>query len=67
MKDLLLQERGYLVLRVLADDVLQRLDRVIDALLRVLASHSSCVQSRNSFLRLPLPPLAFPSHTPATN
>ena len=40
MKDLLLQERGFLVLRFLADDVLQRLDRVLDTLLRVLASHS---------------------------
>ncbi len=36
MKDLLLQERGYLVLRFLAEDVLQRLDRVLDTILRLL-------------------------------
>jgi superfamily II DNA or RNA helicase/very-short-patch-repair endonuclease len=37
MKDLLLQEQGYCVLRFLADDVVQRLDRVLDTVLRVIA------------------------------
>jgi len=36
-KDLLLQEHGYLVLRFLAEDVGQRLDGVLDAILRTLS------------------------------
>lgn len=46
MKDLLLQEHGYLVLRFLAEDVLQRLDRVLDTLLRLLRSRT--MNSHNS-------------------
>jgi len=37
-KDLLLQEHGYVVLRFLAEDVSKQLDRVLDAILRVLAN-----------------------------
>jgi very-short-patch-repair endonuclease len=37
MKDILLQEQGYRVLRFLAGDVVQRLDRVLDTVLRVIA------------------------------
>jgi very-short-patch-repair endonuclease len=37
MKDILLQEQGYRVLRFLAEDVVQRLDRVLDTVLRVIA------------------------------
>ena len=37
MKDILLQEQGYIVLRFLAEDVVQRLDRVLDTVLRVIA------------------------------
>jgi very-short-patch-repair endonuclease len=37
MKDYLLQEHGYWVIRFLAEDVVQRLDRVLDTVLRVLA------------------------------
>ena len=36
-KDVLLQENGYFVLRFLAEDVGQRLDAVLDAILRTLA------------------------------
>jgi very-short-patch-repair endonuclease len=36
-KDLLLQENGYFVLRFLAEDVGQRLDIVLDAILRALS------------------------------
>jgi superfamily II DNA or RNA helicase len=36
-KDALLQEHGYFVLRFLAEDVGKRLDKVLDAILRVLA------------------------------
>jgi very-short-patch-repair endonuclease len=36
-KDVLLQEHGYFVLRVLAADVAQNLDRTLDAILRALA------------------------------
>ena len=36
-KDALLQENGYFVLRFLAEDVGKHLDRVLDAILRVLA------------------------------
>jgi very-short-patch-repair endonuclease len=39
-KDVLLQERGYFVLRFLAEDVGARLDRVLDAILRALAHRS---------------------------
>lgn len=46
MKDLLLQEHGYFVLRFLAEDVLQRLDRVLDTLLRLLRSRT--MNSHNS-------------------
>jgi hypothetical protein len=38
-KDLLLQEHGYTVLRFLASDVSQRLDVVLDTILRVLYRH----------------------------
>ncbi|MBM4164821.1 MAG: DUF559 domain-containing protein [Lentisphaerae bacterium] len=41
MKDILLQEHGYLVLRVLAEDVVQRLDRVLDTVLRIIARRKS--------------------------
>ena len=46
-KDALLQEHGYFVLRFLAQDVGQRLDAVLDAVLRVLSHlkrerHSGC-------------------------
>lgn len=37
LKDALLQENGYFVLRFLAEDVGKHLDRVLDAILRVLA------------------------------
>jgi len=36
-KDQLLQEQGWFVLRFLAEDVLQKLDRVLDTLLRLIA------------------------------
>jgi very-short-patch-repair endonuclease len=36
-KDTLLQENGYFVLRFLADDVGKHLDRVLDAVMRVLS------------------------------
>ena len=36
-KDALLQEHGYFVLRFLVEDVGKRLDKVLDAILRVLA------------------------------
>ena len=36
-KDVLLQERGYFVLRFLAEDVGAKLDTVLDTILRVLA------------------------------
>jgi len=36
-KDALLQEHGYHVLRFLAEDLSQQLDRVLDAVLRALA------------------------------
>jgi very-short-patch-repair endonuclease len=36
-KDVALQERGYLVLRFLAEDVGRRLDEVLEAVLRALA------------------------------
>jgi very-short-patch-repair endonuclease len=36
-KDVLLQENGYFVLRFLAEDVGQRLDMVLDAIIRALA------------------------------
>ncbi len=36
-KDVLLQENGYFVLRVLAEDVAKNLDQVLDAILRALA------------------------------
>jgi very-short-patch-repair endonuclease len=39
-KDLLLQENGYLVLRILAEDVGKELDRVLDAILRALGRRS---------------------------
>jgi very-short-patch-repair endonuclease len=38
-KDQLLQENGYLVLRLLAEDVAKDLDAVLDAILRALAHH----------------------------
>lgn len=36
-KDQLLQENGYFILRFLAEDVGKELDRVLDAILRVLS------------------------------
>ena len=36
-KDALLQEHGYFVLRILAEDLGRRLDEVLDAVLRVLS------------------------------
>jgi len=36
-KDVLLQEHGYFVLRFLTEDVGQRLDAVLDAILRALS------------------------------
>ncbi len=36
MKDLLLQEHGYFVIRFLAGDVVRRLDRTLDTLLRIM-------------------------------
>jgi hypothetical protein len=41
----MLQEKGYLVLRFLAEDVGKRLDEVLDAILRALA-HQHSRQSR---------------------
>jgi very-short-patch-repair endonuclease len=38
-KDALLQENGYRVLRFLAEDVGQRLDDVLDSILRALSRH----------------------------
>jgi superfamily II DNA or RNA helicase/very-short-patch-repair endonuclease len=40
-KDVALQERGYLVLRFLAEDVGKRLDEVLDGILRALAHQDS--------------------------
>jgi very-short-patch-repair endonuclease len=40
-KDFMLQERGYLVLRFLAEDVGKRLDEVLDTILRALAHRHS--------------------------
>ena len=40
-KDLLLQERGYIVLRFLASDVSKQLDVVLDSILRVLIGRQS--------------------------
>jgi very-short-patch-repair endonuclease len=40
-KDVALQERGYFVLRFLAEDVGRRLDEVLDAILRALAHQST--------------------------
>ena len=37
LKDALLQENGYFVLRFLAEDIGRHLDRVLDAILRGLA------------------------------
>jgi hypothetical protein len=39
LKDRLLQEQGYFVLRFLAEDVAKDLDTVLDVVLRSLASH----------------------------
>ena len=39
-KDLLLQESGYTIIRFLAEDVGERLDHVLDTILRVLSSRS---------------------------
>ena len=36
-KDALLQEHGYFVLRFLAEDIGKHLDKVLDAIIRVLA------------------------------
>jgi very-short-patch-repair endonuclease len=38
-KDFMLQEKGYLVLWFLAEDVGRHLDEVLDAILRALAHH----------------------------
>ena len=40
-KDVALQERGYFVLRFLAEDVGKRLDEVLDAILRALAHQNT--------------------------
>ena len=40
-KDLLLQERGYIVLRFVASDVSKQLDVVLDSILRVLIGRQS--------------------------
>ena len=40
-KDALLQERGYLVLRFLAEDIGTRLDQILDTVLRVMAGRSA--------------------------
>lgn len=42
-KDALLQERGYFVLRFLAEDLAQHLDEVLDAILRTLAHRERTV------------------------
>jgi very-short-patch-repair endonuclease len=39
-KDILLQENGYLVLRVLAEDGGKRLDQVLDGILRAFANRT---------------------------
>jgi len=39
-KDLMLQERGYCVVRFLAEDVGKYLDYVLDTVLRVLATYN---------------------------
>lgn len=44
-KDALLQENGYFVLRVLADDVGKRLDDILDAILRTI---THCQRTRNN-------------------
>ena len=36
-KDLLLQEKGYRIIRFLAEDVSKQLDMVLDTILRILA------------------------------
>jgi very-short-patch-repair endonuclease len=41
-KDVLLQENGYYVLRFLAEDVGQQLDRVLDTVLRALTNRRRC-------------------------
>ncbi len=45
MKDILLQEQGYRVLRFLAEDVVQGLDRVLDTVLRVIARQKNTSDS----------------------
>lgn len=39
-KDLLLQENGWLVIRLLADDIAERLDGLLDSILRLLAARA---------------------------
>jgi len=45
-KDLMLQERGYCVVRFLAEDVGKYLDYVLDTVLRVLATYNRRNQSK---------------------
>ena len=47
-KDALLQENGYLVLRFLAEDVGQRLDAILDTILRALTHQQRQHASHNT-------------------
>jgi very-short-patch-repair endonuclease len=38
IKDLLLQENGWLVMRLLADDIAEKLDDLLDSVLRLLTA-----------------------------
>ena len=46
LKDALLQEHGYFVLRFLAEDIGKHLDRVLDMILRVLAHQGAHEKGR---------------------
>ena len=47
-KDLLLQERGYCVVRFLAEDVGKYLDHVLDTVLRALTTYKRCNETHTT-------------------
>ena len=48
LKDRLLQQHGYLVLRFLAEDVGKQLDAVLDAIIRALSFQQHAIERRRT-------------------